>query len=262
MFAAVQAGARGYLVKGARQTELLRAVRAVAEGGAVFGPAVARRMVELLQRRRARHVRRDVPRPDRPRARDPRPRRARSLERPDRRPARPVDQDGPQPRLEHLHQDPGRRPRAGDREGARGGHRRAMSASVAVEQGVRTSSRAIPPACAPAPCSPPARRSCSAGSSCSCSCERAGIPSAGHRPAGRQLVGLAAALPVLLLGALMLARLPRHPIGWILCVVARSALLLAFAAAEYATYSHYRGRRCPPGAGPAGSRSGRRRRSC
>ena len=45
VFAAVQAGARGNLVKGARQDELLRAVRSVAEGGAVFGPAIARRMV-------------------------------------------------------------------------------------------------------------------------------------------------------------------------------------------------------------------------
>jgi DNA-binding NarL/FixJ family response regulator len=48
VFAAVQAGARGYLVKGARQAELLRAVRAVAEGGAVFGPAIARRLVDFL----------------------------------------------------------------------------------------------------------------------------------------------------------------------------------------------------------------------
>jgi DNA-binding NarL/FixJ family response regulator len=48
VFAAVQAGARGYLIKGARQAELLRAVRAVAEGGAVFGPAIARRMVDFF----------------------------------------------------------------------------------------------------------------------------------------------------------------------------------------------------------------------
>ena len=48
VFAAVQAGARGYLVKGARQAELLRAIEAVADGGAVFGPAVARRMVDFL----------------------------------------------------------------------------------------------------------------------------------------------------------------------------------------------------------------------
>jgi DNA-binding NarL/FixJ family response regulator len=48
VFAAVQAGARGYLVKGARQAELVRAVRSVAEGGAVFGPAIARRMVDFF----------------------------------------------------------------------------------------------------------------------------------------------------------------------------------------------------------------------
>jgi DNA-binding NarL/FixJ family response regulator len=48
VFAAVQAGARGYLVKGARHAELLRAVRSVADGGAVFGPAIARRMVDFF----------------------------------------------------------------------------------------------------------------------------------------------------------------------------------------------------------------------
>ena len=48
VFSAVQAGARGYLVKGARQAELLRAVRSVADGGAVFGPAIARRLVQQL----------------------------------------------------------------------------------------------------------------------------------------------------------------------------------------------------------------------
>jgi DNA-binding NarL/FixJ family response regulator len=48
VFSAVQAGARGYLVKGARQAELLRAVRSVAEGGAVFGPAIAKRLVDYF----------------------------------------------------------------------------------------------------------------------------------------------------------------------------------------------------------------------
>lgn len=48
VFAAVQAGARGYLVKGARQDELLRAVQTVAEGGGVFGPAIARRTVDYF----------------------------------------------------------------------------------------------------------------------------------------------------------------------------------------------------------------------
>jgi signal transduction histidine kinase len=68
--------------------------------------------------------------------------------------------------------------------------------------------------------------------------ERTGIPSGGHRSAESQLVGVGAALPVLLLGALMLARAPRHPIGWILCL-SSLGLMLAFAAAEYATHSHY-----------------------
>ena len=48
VFAAVQAGARGYIVKGARQGELLRAIEAVADGGAVFGPAIARRLMEFF----------------------------------------------------------------------------------------------------------------------------------------------------------------------------------------------------------------------
>lgn len=48
VFAAVQAGARGYLVKGTRQAELLRALHSVADGGAVFGPAIARRLVDFF----------------------------------------------------------------------------------------------------------------------------------------------------------------------------------------------------------------------
>ena len=39
VFEAVRAGARGYLLKGAQRAELLRAVRAVAAGEAIFGPA-------------------------------------------------------------------------------------------------------------------------------------------------------------------------------------------------------------------------------
>lgn len=45
VFAAMRAGARGYLLKGAPKGELLRAIRAVANGEAIFGPAVARRLV-------------------------------------------------------------------------------------------------------------------------------------------------------------------------------------------------------------------------
>jgi DNA-binding NarL/FixJ family response regulator len=45
VFSALRAGARGYLLKGADRAELLRAIRMVADGGAVFGPEVARRLI-------------------------------------------------------------------------------------------------------------------------------------------------------------------------------------------------------------------------
>ncbi|HKF85333.1 MAG TPA: response regulator transcription factor [Candidatus Limnocylindrales bacterium] len=45
IFAAVRAGARGYLLKGATRPEILRAVRSVAAGDAIFGPSVARRLM-------------------------------------------------------------------------------------------------------------------------------------------------------------------------------------------------------------------------
>jgi DNA-binding NarL/FixJ family response regulator len=50
VFAAIRAGARGYLLKGAQRAELLRAVRAVASGEAIFGPGVARRLVSFFAR--------------------------------------------------------------------------------------------------------------------------------------------------------------------------------------------------------------------
>jgi len=50
VFAAVRAGARGYLLKGAGRAELLRAVRAVAAGDAIFGPGVARRLMDYFAR--------------------------------------------------------------------------------------------------------------------------------------------------------------------------------------------------------------------
>jgi DNA-binding NarL/FixJ family response regulator len=45
---AMRAGARGYLVKGAEQEEITRAIRAVAAGEAIFGPAVAVRVLDLI----------------------------------------------------------------------------------------------------------------------------------------------------------------------------------------------------------------------
>jgi DNA-binding NarL/FixJ family response regulator len=45
VFAALQAGARGYLLKGAPKAEVIRSIRAVASGEAIFGPAIARRLM-------------------------------------------------------------------------------------------------------------------------------------------------------------------------------------------------------------------------
>jgi DNA-binding NarL/FixJ family response regulator len=48
VFAAMRAGALGYLLKGAQQGEVLRAIRAVANGEAIFGPGIARRVMGLF----------------------------------------------------------------------------------------------------------------------------------------------------------------------------------------------------------------------
>jgi DNA-binding NarL/FixJ family response regulator len=48
VFAAMRAGARGYVLKGADQEEMLRAVRAVARGEALFGPAIATRLMSFF----------------------------------------------------------------------------------------------------------------------------------------------------------------------------------------------------------------------
>jgi DNA-binding NarL/FixJ family response regulator len=44
----MRAGARGYLLKGALKIEILRAVRGVASGEAIFGPAIARRLMQYF----------------------------------------------------------------------------------------------------------------------------------------------------------------------------------------------------------------------
>jgi DNA-binding NarL/FixJ family response regulator len=48
VFAAMRAGARGYVLKGADQDEMLRTVRAVARGEALFGPAIATRLMNFF----------------------------------------------------------------------------------------------------------------------------------------------------------------------------------------------------------------------
>jgi DNA-binding NarL/FixJ family response regulator len=51
VFAAMRAGARGYLVKGVEQEDILRAIRSVAAGEAIFGPGVAQRVLSFLTSR-------------------------------------------------------------------------------------------------------------------------------------------------------------------------------------------------------------------
>lgn len=51
VIAAMRAGARGYVLKGAPKAELLLAILAVAGGQAIFSPALARRLMGLFQPR-------------------------------------------------------------------------------------------------------------------------------------------------------------------------------------------------------------------
>lgn len=48
VFAAMRAGARGYVLKGAKHNEILRAIRAVGSGEAIFSPSVASRMIAFF----------------------------------------------------------------------------------------------------------------------------------------------------------------------------------------------------------------------
>jgi len=49
VFAAMRAGARGYILKGADKAEVLKTIRAVAAGEALFGPAIAQRMMNFFR---------------------------------------------------------------------------------------------------------------------------------------------------------------------------------------------------------------------
>jgi DNA-binding NarL/FixJ family response regulator len=48
VFAAIRAGARGYLLKGADQSEVLRAIGAVSHGEAIFSPQIATRLMQYF----------------------------------------------------------------------------------------------------------------------------------------------------------------------------------------------------------------------
>lgn len=48
VFSAMRAGARGYILKEAGEDEVLRAIHAAAQGEAIFGPAIARRLMQFF----------------------------------------------------------------------------------------------------------------------------------------------------------------------------------------------------------------------
>jgi DNA-binding NarL/FixJ family response regulator len=48
VFTALRAGARGYILKDAKEEEIVRAVRAVGGGEAIFSPAIATRLMEFF----------------------------------------------------------------------------------------------------------------------------------------------------------------------------------------------------------------------
>lgn len=61
VFTAIRAGARGYVLKGARHEEMLRAIRAVAQGEAIFSPAIAARLMDFFARMRLEATRQIFP---------------------------------------------------------------------------------------------------------------------------------------------------------------------------------------------------------
>jgi DNA-binding NarL/FixJ family response regulator len=61
VFAALRAGARGYVLKDAERDDLLRAIRAVAQGEAIFSPAVASRVLDFFAQRHPSVAREEFP---------------------------------------------------------------------------------------------------------------------------------------------------------------------------------------------------------
>jgi DNA-binding NarL/FixJ family response regulator len=97
VFAAMRAGARGYVLKGADKVEIVSVIRAVARGEALFGPYIARRLTSFFAgldsslRSTTPHI---FPRPDRTGLQQRRYRRS----------ANAQSQDREQSCLQHLQQ--------------------------------------------------------------------------------------------------------------------------------------------------------------
>jgi DNA-binding NarL/FixJ family response regulator len=61
VFAALRAGARGYVLKDAERDDLLRAIRAVAQGEAIFSPTIASRVLDFFAQRHPSVAREEFP---------------------------------------------------------------------------------------------------------------------------------------------------------------------------------------------------------
>ncbi len=61
VFSAMRAGARGYMLKGANHAEMLRAIRGVASGEAIFSPAIAVRLMDFFANMRPKAPRQVLP---------------------------------------------------------------------------------------------------------------------------------------------------------------------------------------------------------
>ena len=121
LFAAMRAGARGYLLKGANQAEIVRAITAVARGEAIFGPAIATRVAEFFAAAPAAATDQVFPQLT------AREREILSLVAAGRSNAQiastlvPVAENRPQQRVQHLREAPRRRPSRRDHPSPRGG---------------------------------------------------------------------------------------------------------------------------------------------
>lgn len=89
--------ARGYLLKGANNEQTVRAVRAVADGEAIFGPAVATRLIDYFAASTTQAFPRLTPR-------DRKVLEQIAQQSGNSPPTRAQPENGPQPRIEHLQQ--------------------------------------------------------------------------------------------------------------------------------------------------------------
>jgi hypothetical protein len=110
LFAALQAGARGSLLKGTRKDDIVRTVRGVAAGEAIFGPAIAKRLTRYFEKPRTSTPTQAFLELPRARSADS-PAHGRALHQPeDRRTAPHHTEDPPQQRAQHIHPAASRRP--------------------------------------------------------------------------------------------------------------------------------------------------------